>query len=53
MKNKFRTKVIISSIITLLPMFIGLILWNNLPELLTTHWGFDGQADGWNGRRSC
>ena len=50
MKNKFRTKVIISSVITLLPMLTGLILWNNLPELLTTHWGFDGHADGWHGR---
>jgi len=50
MNNKFRTKVIVSSAITLLPMLIGLILWNRLPELLTTHWGFDGQADGWHGR---
>ena len=50
MKNKFRIKVIISSVITLLPMLAGLILWNNLPELLTTHWGFGGQADGWHGR---
>lgn len=50
MKNKFRIKVLVSSLFILLPMVIGLILWDKLPELLTTHWGFDGQADGWHGR---
>lgn len=50
MKNKFRTKLIVSSLLVLLPMLIGLVLWNKLPELLTTHWGFDGVADGWHGR---
>ena len=44
-KNKWH--LLFSSIVILLPIVFGLIFWNNLPEELTTHWGADGQADGW------
>ena len=50
MTRKQRIMLIISSILTLLPMLVGLLLWDSTPELLSTHWGFDGQADGWSGR---
>ena len=43
-------ELIISSIIILLPILVGLILWNSLPEILTTHWGADGNADGWSSK---
>ncbi len=43
-ENKF--KVIISSIVILLPILFGLIMWNELPNTMTTHWGADGNADG-------
>lgn len=44
-KNKWN--LLFSSIVILLPILFGLIFWNQLPEELTTHWGADGQADGW------
>lgn len=44
-KNKWN--LLFSSIVILLPIVFGLIFWNKLPEELTTHWGADGQADGW------
>ncbi len=44
-KNKW--KLLFSSIVILLPIVFGLIFWNSLPEELTTHWGADGQANGW------
>ena len=47
-RNKWR--LLISSIIILLPIFAGLILWNKLPEMLITHWGADGNPDGFMGR---
>ena len=28
-------------------MFVGLLLRENLPEMMPTHWGFDGQPDGY------
>lgn len=41
-------KLLISSIIILLPILFGIIFWNELPEQMTTHWGADGSADGWS-----
>jgi len=43
-------KLIISSLVILLPMIAGLIFWNELPELMPTHWGIDGNVDGMGGR---
>ncbi len=43
-ENKF--KVILSSAVILLPILFGLIMWNELPDTMTTHWGPDGNADG-------
>ncbi len=43
-ENKFQ--VILSSVVILLPVLFGLIMWNELPDTLTTHWGVDGNADG-------
>lgn len=48
MKNKkflFWTSVVI-----LLPCVVGLLMWNQLPEKMPTHWGVDGQIDGWSGK---
>ena len=49
LREKKRT-LILSSLLTLSPILIGLLLWSKLPEQLTTHWGGDGVADGWSGR---
>ena len=45
-----KTKIIISSLIILLPMLVGLILWNLLPDVMDTHWGISGQVDGRGGK---
>lgn len=38
-------KLIISSLVILLPIAVGLILWDQLPAAMNTHWGIDGKAD--------
>ena len=48
MKNK--KYWLITSAITLVPILLGLILWNKLPDRLPTHFGVDGAADGWSGK---
>lgn len=48
MLKKNKLKVIISSIIILLPILFGIIMWNDLPDIITTHWGADGNADGFS-----
>ncbi len=39
--------LIITSIIILLPMLAGLILWTRLPEQVPFHWNAAGEIDGW------
>ncbi len=50
MIKRNKLKVIISSILILLPAIYGLIMWNSLPDVMTTHWGADGNADGFGGK---
>ncbi len=47
-ENKF--KVIISTIIVLLPCLIGLILWDKLPNDMAIHWDTSGTADGFSSK---
>lgn len=49
MMRKYKFSLIFGSIVTLLPMVIGLILWDRLPELIPVHWGKTGQVDGYSG----
>ena len=46
MVKQYKKHLIISSIVILLPILAGLLLWNQLPANMTSHWGADGVADG-------
>ena len=48
--KKYKKLIIATTLITLLPIILGLILWNQLPDTIATHWGADGQADGWSSK---
>ena len=50
MLKKNKSLLILTSAVTLLPILLGLLLWNKLPENMITHWGADGAADGQSGR---
>lgn len=50
MFKKYKKQLIISSILILLPMVFGLFMWDQLPDTMTTHWGVDGQADGYSSK---
>ena len=50
MIKRNKLKLIFSSILIFLPSVVGLLLWNRLPESMTTHWGADGNADGFSGK---
>lgn len=41
-------KALVSSLIILLPMLAGLVLWNKLPDFVPTHFSIDGQADNFS-----
>ena len=46
MIKNHKWKGIISSVVILLPMLFGLIIWDRLPANMISHWGGDGVADG-------
>lgn len=50
MFKKYKKQLIISSILILLPIVFGLIMWDKLPDSFATHWSVDGQADGWSSK---
>ena len=47
MIKKHLKLLIITSIIILLPIVAGLVLWNQLPEQVPFHWNAAGEIDGW------
>ena len=42
--------LIIASIVTIMPLFIGLLFWNRLPDVMATHFGMDNEANGWSSK---
>lgn len=48
-KNNWR-KILISCLFTLSPIIFGLIVWDKLPEVMATHWGANGEANGFSSR---
>jgi uncharacterized membrane protein len=42
--------MIISSVITLLPILFGVIVWDKLPAELPIHWNFAGEIDNYAGK---
>ena len=42
--------LIVTSIVTLLPILIGLILWKRLPDRMATHFGPDNNANGFSSK---
>ena len=42
--------LMITSIVILLPILAGLILWNQLPEQIPSHWSAAGEIDGWSSK---
>ena len=50
MIRNHKWKIILASVLTLLPILIGVILWDSLPDPMPTHWGIHGQVDGWSSK---
>ena len=48
MYKNHKKELILSSLLTLLPIVIGLLLWDKLPDVMATHWGVNNQADGYS-----
>lgn len=45
--NKHKWTLLITSVVILLPILCGILLWDKLPDEIAIHWGVNGEADSW------
>lgn len=45
-----KKRLVITTLICLLPVVYGLVVYNQLPERVPTHWGADGAVNGYSSR---
>ena len=50
MIKKNKLKIIISFVITLLPMIFGFLVWDRLPENVATSFGWNGEITGYSSK---
>lgn len=50
MKKELKKTLTLTTIITLLPILVGLIYWNQLPEKMATHFDSAGDPNGWSSK---
>ena len=50
MLKENKKTLILASIITILPIFVGLYFWDRLPEQMGTHFGVNGEVDGYSSK---
>ncbi len=50
MIKKHKGTLIITTLVMLIPMLVGLLLWNRLPEQIPSHWNIHGEVDAWSSK---
>ena len=50
MIKKYMRTLIITSLVLLIPVLVGLLLWNQLPDPIPSHWNIHGEVDGWSSK---
>ena len=50
MIKKNKTTLIVTTLVMLIPIIVGLLIWDRLPEQVPTHWGINGEVDGWSSK---
>ena len=50
MKKELKKTLTLTTIITLLPILVGLIYWNQLPEKMAIHFDMEGTPNGWSSK---
>lgn len=42
--------LLLTSVIILLPVLAGMVMWDQLPDRMPTHWNMQGEIDGWSSK---
>lgn len=50
MKKESKKLLVITTVVSLLPILIGLLLWNRLPDRMATHFDMQGTPNGWSSK---
>jgi len=50
MLKQYKKTLILTSLILLIPVMIGLLLWNRLPDPMPSHWDIHGNIDNWSSK---
>ncbi len=45
-----RKTLIITSVVTILPVLIGIVYWDRLPDVMATHFGIDNEPNGFSSK---
>ena len=48
MIKKHMKTLIVTTLVLLIPVLVGLLLWDRLPDPMPSHWNIDGEVDGWS-----
>ena len=44
---------VITTLVSLLPILLGIALYDRLPDVVATHWNIHNQPDGWSSRATA
>ena len=50
MFKQYKRTLILTSLVLLIPIIVGLLLWNQLPDPMPSHWNIHGEVDGWSSK---
>lgn len=50
MIKKNRVTLLLTTAVLMLPMLVGILLWDKLPDRIPIHWGLSGEVDGWGSK---
>ena len=48
--KQYKRTLIITSLMLLIPVIVGLLLWDQLPDPMPSHWDIHGEVDGWSSK---
>ena len=50
MFKQYKRTLLLTSLVLLIPMIAGLLLWDKLPDQIPIHWNIHGEVDNWGGK---
>jgi len=50
MIKKYKKTLMITSLVLLIPVIVGLLLWDKLPDPMPSHWDIHGEVDNWSSK---